>query len=533
MKSFLITLFVIPFCNIYLIAQTVPVGMPVLDESLRTLQLEGKLDIKYSLSSRPFFTNKSLTSDSLYQLIDPTGNLSSARKESLHQKAVFELLPVTFSSGYNSHHPYGWNHAGMIDAKGIQGFVSTGFFASIGPLSIQFKPEAIYAANQNFEYSSQYGAPTSGAYHHVFAGQSSVRLNVNAFSLGLSTENLWWGPGIQNSLLMSNNAPGFLHLTLNTTRPVKTPIGNFEFQLIAGKLTEDTTVLLENKDLTTPYYAQGDYNGYPNDPSLDKLSWRYLNGISISYNPKWVKGLFLGISRVAYIYNDYLGEFNGFVHDYLPVFVGLFRSSGTYANGSQHLKQIISVTGRYVFQRAHAEIYGEYGSDDNTQNLRDFLMSPYHGAAFTIGFKKLIPLANNKWIDLHTELTQLSQSAENIIRSAGNWYNYQGGYSNQGRILGAGYGMGSNMQTINASLVNGFKKAGIMLQRIVHDPNPNDPVARSLGWKDLSAGLIFQQQIKKIIINAQLQAISSNNYAWIQNNNPINIHGFVSMVYYW
>ncbi len=527
------------FSTIYLHAQTIPVGMPILDESLRTLQLQGKLDIKYSLSSRPFFTDKTLTTDSIYRLIDPNSDIRSVRKYFNKERGVFELLPLTFESEYNSHHPYGWNHAGMIDAKGIQGFISTGFFASYGPLSVQFKPEAVYAANPNFEYSSQYGAPTKGPYHHVFAGQSSIRLNVNAISFGVSTENMWWGPGIQNSLLMSNNAPGFLHLTLNTTRPIKTVIGNFEFQLIGGKLTEDTSVLLENKDLTTSYYAQN-YSGLPADPNLDSLNWRYVNALTISYNPKWIKGLFLGFNRVAYTYHNYIGEHDGFIHNYLPAFIGFFRGSSTYDNGSQHLKQMISVNGRYVFQRSKAEVYAEYGWDDNTQNLRDFLMSPNHAGAFTIGFKKISHLSLNKWLDFNAEITQLSQPNDYTIRSSGYWYLYQGGYTNQSRIIGSGYGMGSNMQTININILRGFKKVGFILQRIQHDPTPDYARIpsvifglREISWKDISLGMLFQQQLKKVMLSAQLHAVSSTNYAWIENENPINLHGLISMVYNW
>jgi len=514
--------------------------MPVLDEPLRTLQLQGKLDLKYSLSSRPFFTDKTLTTDSIYHLIDPNCNIKTVRKYFGNEKGVFELLPVTVESEFNSHHPYGWNHAGMIDAKGIQGFISTGFFASYGPLSIQFKPEAVYAANPNFEYSSQYGAPTKGPYYHVFAGQSSIRLNVNAISFGVSTENMWWGPGIQNSLLMSNNAPGFLHLALNTTRPIKTAIGNFEFQLIGGKLTEDTSLLLENKDFTTSYYTQGNYFGLPATPNTTAINWRYLNAITISYNPKWIKGLFLGINRVAYIYNDYIGEQEGFIHNYLPVFIGFFRGGGSYNNGSKNLKQIISIYSRYLFPRSHGEIYAEYGSNDNTENLRDFLMTPNHSIAFTVGLKKMFPLSNNKWLDFAAEITQLSQNIDYIIRPSGYWYLYNGGYTNQSRIIGAGYGMGSNMQTVNAKFIDGFKEMGVVLQRIIHDPNPDytglpsvSGGSRNSRWEDLSMGINFQQTMNKIMLKAQLQAISSTNYAWIQNENPVNINGFISVIYYW
>ena len=36
--------------------------------------------------------------------------------------------------------------------------------------------------------------------------------------------------------MMSNHAAGFKHLTFNSIRPLKTFLGNFEFQLITGKL---------------------------------------------------------------------------------------------------------------------------------------------------------------------------------------------------------------------------------------------------------------------------------------------------------
>lgn len=534
---------VVLFSQRQLNAQTIPVGLPGVDESLRVLQLQGKLDSKYSLSSRPFFTDGILTVDSILRLIDPSDSRISASHSATKKGLYYASLPLTFQNQFNSHHPYGWNHAGMISAKGYQGLVSTGFFASYGPLSLQLKPEFVYAMNPGFEYSSQYGAPTRRNYHRVFAGQSSIRINAGPVSFGLSTENMWWGPGIQNALLMSNNAPGFAHLVLNSTRPIQTPIGNFEFQLVAGKLTEDTSVLLENSDLTTAYYAQGAYAGLTLNAALDKNSWRYLNGIYLSYNPKWVKGLFLGVSRVGYTYHDYIGEFDGFIHSYLPVFIGLFRTGtagNPYFRGSKHLKQLLTVSGRYLLQKSNAEFYFEYGSDDNTANIRDFLMSPDHARAFTVGFKKILPLRNHAWVDLSSEITELAEPSPNsLIRSAGYWYVYNGGYTNQGRIVGAGFGMGSNMQTISGTLVNGFAKTGISFQRIVHDPNRSyystsvNGGSSKLSWKDIAIGFTYQRKIGNLQWYLQSQLVSSSNYAWIENSNPINLNLFAGINYFW
>ncbi|MFX6027764.1 hypothetical protein ABTE84_20660, partial [Acinetobacter baumannii] len=82
--------------------------------------------------------------------------------------------------------------------------------------------------------------------------------------------------------LMSNNAPGFWHLTFNSRKPLKTPIGDFEWQLIGGKLVEDTSALLEIKNLTTNYYNPQNYGGLGNSGPYDpKQKWRYLSGLTI------------------------------------------------------------------------------------------------------------------------------------------------------------------------------------------------------------------------------------------------------------
>jgi len=86
--------------------------------------------------------------------------------------------------------------------------------------------EFIFAQNNSYNtgFSKEGGIEFveifgEGAYSKLLPGQSSIRLNYGAFSLGASTENIWWGPGQYNSLLFSNNAIGFQHLTLNTQKP--------------------------------------------------------------------------------------------------------------------------------------------------------------------------------------------------------------------------------------------------------------------------------------------------------------------------
>ncbi|MFD2145299.1 capsule assembly Wzi family protein [Mucilaginibacter antarcticus] len=177
-------------------------------------------------------------------------------------------------------------------------------------------------------------------------GQSSLRLNHKAFSVGISTENLWWGPGIRNSLVMSNNAPGFTHLTLNTRRPVKTPIGSFEGQIVGGQLMNSGFAPL-TPDGT--YFGTNLYVPKPND-------WRYLTGLSVSWQPKWVPGLFLGLTQSKQMYGKDLTS----IGNYLP-FYSSVKAVGGPDDPINTADRRTSFFMRWLWTQEHAEIYFEWG----------------------------------------------------------------------------------------------------------------------------------------------------------------------------
>ena len=528
--------------------QTVPVGMVGFDDQLKILQLQGKLGVEHSLMARPFFMNRTFGTDSLFKLIDSGSSYRPFQRSLLKGKGRLELLPFHFYTKFNSDRPYSWNQAGFLQAKGLQTLVSAGAYFSYGWLDMQLKPEFVYAANPAFPYNGSYGAPTNGTYTKMFMGQSSVRINKAGLSLGLSTENMWWGPGLHNSLLMSNNAPGFAHLTLNTTKPIKTPIGNFEFQLIGGKLVEDTSVLLENKDLRTTYYNPLTYtgDGYSGPNDLKK-NWRYLSAVTLSYNPKWVKGLFLSVTRVGYAYKqniDSNGVGNSFFQKYFPVLFGVLRQNYPYgtptgAKGISY-KQMASLAARMVFPESHTEIYTEYGYGDNFLNLRDWNTDAPHATAYVIGIRKLKKLRRGQdWLDISVEMTKMSEPVNYLLRTAGNWYGYEGGYTNQSRHIGAGVGRGNNSYTAKVQWLSGFSRVGIIVQGIHHGPTAivggliPDFGLRSVKWNDFAVGVTGQHRFHKLILSAELQSVSTKNYAWEQGNNRFNLYGFLTATYLW
>ncbi|MEI6586791.1 MAG: capsule assembly Wzi family protein, partial [Sediminibacterium sp.] len=273
------------------ISQSIPVGT-VGDEYLRILQLEGKIDPTISFTSRPNFLNSKLTRDSFYKYLDSNLIVHKSLKNKF-----FEFRPVMaqIRTQYNSLLPYGWNDEGMIKARGIQSLSRFGLYTRIGPLHIQYIPEYVNAENAIFDTSAEYGRQPRGRYLHNFLGQTSARLNLGKISVGYSNENLFWGPGQYGALIMSNNAPGFSHYTINTLRPIKSIIGSFEFQLVTGRLEQDPTMPFEAYSLQLI--------GWNNQP-------RIFNGLNIVYQPKFLPNLFIGINR-AYQYSENLIDKQG------------------------------------------------------------------------------------------------------------------------------------------------------------------------------------------------------------------------------
>src|SRR3989442_6722877 len=58
-------------------------------------------------------------------------------------------------------------------------------------------------------------------------GQSTLAAAVGPVVAGFSTENEWGGPGIQNAIVLSNNAPGIPRAFARTSHPLRTPVRTF------------------------------------------------------------------------------------------------------------------------------------------------------------------------------------------------------------------------------------------------------------------------------------------------------------------
>jgi hypothetical protein len=509
-------------------AQTLPVGLlQNIEDTWRRQQLLGNDSSNTSYMIRPLSLNGGnvvLDRDKNNNVTD----LNSFRKHLFQSDDgminVF-LLPIAVQQQINGHNSFGMNDNSMISAKGYQVMVSGGLYATVGPLSIQLRPEYVYARNSYFNELESVGNDLYFAYPKLVFnkidnpsihgedkryrkgswGQSSIRLNVKSFSFGLSNENLWWGPGKKNSLIMSNNAPGFKHLTLNTTRPVDIFIGTLEAQVIAGRLEASNVDLPRNQRNVAEYT----YVEKPKDS-------RYIAGFTFAYQPKWVPNLFLGYDRV---------------------------STG-YDFGSNTVLVYYSGSARWVMPESKAEAYVQYGINNHTGNVKD-------SRAYIVGFNKLLPLVNkDQFIEVGVEFTQLETPRNNSYKIAPSWYTDDAvvhGYTNKGEIIGAGIGPGSNMQSLDVSWVKGLKKIGLSFDRILNNNdffyNAGSYISEPRRhWVDLAFSSKLNWNFGKIIFNGEFTYIKSLNYHYFlidhgqfywdwPKQDQGNLHGKLGMIY--
>ena len=304
---------------------------------------------------------------------------------------------------------------------------------------------------------------------------------------------------------MTNNASGFQHFTINTSRPVDIYIGKLEGQLINGRLEQS-----------------GVENILTNRVPKDK-DWRFISGLALTYQPKWIPNLSLSFDRSFVVYSKDMGSG---LSDYFPVLTPSERpqypDKEGYVNGQDNKKrdQYFSYSVRYVLPAAKAEVYLQWGRNDRSFNYRDALVKADRTRAYIFGFRKLIPLARpDEYIQFEAELTQLAKPpSEDKFNNGESWYSHaqvRDGYTNMGQVIGAGIGPGSNMQSFDVSWVKGFKKIGIGMERVEQNADlfyQSGTTDNRRHWVDLGIIGKFNWQFDRFIVNSQASYIHSFNY---------------------
>jgi len=261
-------------------------------------------------------------------------------------------------------------------------------------------------------------------------------------------------------------------------------------------------------------------------PGVKRDDWRYLNAVTLNYQPRWLPGLSLGGARSFIIYSDNIDLSN--YKTWLPVAEAFLKvnAGGHDRDKEVPSDQIVSVWARWLLPKEHSEIYLEFGRVDHNWHLNDFLMEPAHTRAYIVGFRKLVPLTGTRHslLDVQLELTQFSHNVPTLMRpysGMASWYTGGHGFTNQGQILGAGIGTSSNMQLMNVAWVNGKKRIGLELYRLNHDDDfweylrLNRMADYRTHWIDISGALVADWNHRNLLFNLKLQTVGALNYMFL------------------
>jgi len=521
-------------------AQTVSLDLHYFNDFLRDQQLLGNVDSGISLMIKPVHIPNALGNKAVF-----TGDSTLWQRESTKYAAAsaqksekglsWQLLPLHFRAQYNTIHNYGWQNGAMIPNRSWQYYASAGVVLKKGNwLEMQLRPEVIYARNESYtnppvrhkgiDMPERMGTmPVTEA----FAGQSYLKFHFRGFSAGVSTENLQWGPARQGSIFLSPSAPGFLHLTIHTNRPLKTRIGHFEAQFVGGRLrysgffpygtdwivpTEPPFEPVRAAEITPSPLGNGEHS---------KVSM--LTG---TYMPKWVPGLFVG------------GAF-GVQSRNAPWPVGLFA---VFAPGTERTNignpfsqnGVMSLFARYLLPAVNMEIYGELGREDWFRDLQDLATDPAHTTVYVWGINKLFPLPGKAhYLRFETEFTQLMPPITQLSRAPGyGFYTHSNGvgWTHRGQNLGVGLPPGSNRQQMGLLWNKGYHRLGLSFERIEYaqdlfyfrmpfllNPNIGNPLAmdHTKRFVDLVTKLRMQTAWKGLIVGADAMVLRTLNFQWV------------------
>lgn len=515
-------------------AQLLPLNFSDRADGFRRAQLLNWTDSGSSFTIRPMIKEEGKD----WTAAKPEPRLLTYLKD---KPLEVQVLPFTWVQQYNNKYPYAaWNDGAMIPAKGYQTLLSGGLHAQWGGLELQLKPELLLAGNPAFttipkehfevifgryyDYYNRIDLPErfgDSKYQKAYWGQSSLKYSYKKLSVGFSTENRWWGPGIQHSIMLSNSAPGFKHFSIQTNEPIKTPIGRLEAQVIAGW------------PLSSRFGVQSPDTTYFNNPiNVAKPDrQRYLSGMIFTWQPKWVKGLYLGFSRTLQIYASDQQRLG----DYLPLFA---PSQPFRADENLSKRQQMGVLFfRWVMPENQTEFYGEWGRHDQSASFRSTMLDPERNRAYLFGLRTLLSRPNRAhYFSLGAEIIQLQETNLSDIRNFNSWYTssyIRQGYTHQGQALGAGIGPGANMQQLSVAWHKGLKKIGLQLERYLHNNDfyyyaYEDSYDFRRHWYDLSLRLSTEWDFNKLLISSNLTATRSYNYGWYLKQGPTDpyfVHG--------
>ena len=382
-----------------------------------------------------------------------TSSITNPRASGQLPRAFNVVLPQAWFV-MNSDLPFGQNDGAMWGGKGYNWRALGGVTATFGPVRVVAIPEVVYSTNYAISIDpldlrfarplpgnmSRFASPFNyipysidwpyrfgdSAFAKVYPGQSSAAVSFSRFEAGVSTENEWWGPAIRNPILFSDNAAGFPHAFIRTGSPVNTGIGVWEGRWLIGGLHESE---------------------YFDDNSANDV--RAISSFGVTWKRRPEGGLTLGLARSVY---EPVDGYSGVPAKSFSFLKGTGHPNALAVTDSTMTPgpdQILSLFAHYVYPRYGLEGYVEWARTELPKSLRDFVLYPNHTRGYSAGIQYAHTFNEESLIRFQTEFTNVEQSGSYRFRPIGSFYTSRAvvqGYTNEGQMLGAGAGPGSQAE---------------------------------------------------------------------------------------
>lgn len=429
-----------------------------------------------------------------------------------------ELLPVHGLFYVNQNYASDRNNGALWTGRGPSAQVGTGVALRWGPVSAAFAPRIAYQRNGDFA-TLPTGIQGFSPYVHRWhgrridwpqrfgpepfwtadPGQSYVRIDAWGAALGVSTENLWWGPARRYPILLSNTAPGFPHVFLGTSRPVDVWIGHLAGEMLWGRLSES------------------DY--FDDNPANDH---RLFAGLVLAFEPRGLPGLSLGFARSFLTYTRGYDVLDYVFEPYTDV-----RNNTRGPDNPLGDNQLLSLFLRWALPESGFEVYGEWAREDHWEDFEDLISEPDHSQAYMLGLQKVLT-RDGYWLRIYGELAHLGTST--TVRSGRpgvTFYTHsqvKQGYTQRGQLLGAWIGPGSDAQAIGADLFRHWGSVGLLVERVRYDADTfYDAWARYYAFHGHDVELTAA--VRQLLFLGPVDLSWQLGYSFRRNRNYIGLDG--------
>lgn len=241
-----------------------------------------------------------------------------------------------------------------------------------GSIAVQVAPVLWWAENRQFPLQPTTGAPWSDGLRPItidlpqrFGGDALARLDPGesfiewegrSLRARITTAGAQLGPAGEHSLVLQADGGGYPRMELATARALRTPIGDVSAQISWGRVAQSAWSPARRTGALLTAYVAG--------------TWR----------PRGFETLELGMVRLTHV------DWEGWrARDLLVPFGSAYQRAGAPERPDN---QFASVHARLRVPAAGLEFFGEFGKNDRSRSVRDYVVEAEHGAAWLLGLQR-------------------------------------------------------------------------------------------------------------------------------------------------